>query len=158
MPSSTNITLDCTVTGHIIETVSETIQRVRGLIQTPVDCEYPVYYSATLTRTGNDTISIDGIAGFDSQYEKKRWHWDVNIAENTVYIADFSRFNAVDCLVFHEYDTNVFYKKNNILYPSRYQDRAFPYYQYPRTCDGPILPQLVDYVLQPNKYKIVFVL
>jgi hypothetical protein len=150
------ITLDCSVVDHTIETLSNNRQRVRGCITQPLYCDYPVYYCALLTSDGDHHIRVEGIAGFDSEYENNYWEWNINTLDNTVFISDYSRFTSVDCMVFDEYSNDVMYKKNNTLLPATSQDGAFPYYKYPRTDDGPLLPQLVDYVLSPKKYTIIF--
>lgn len=110
MTSLTN-TLDCTVISHTVERLSDTVNKVRGVIQTPFECEYPVYYSAILTRTGDHSIRVDGIAGFDSEYEKSSWSWNIDTVDNAVYINDRLRFTTVDCITFDDYEQNVFYKK-----------------------------------------------
>lgn len=156
--SAQHISLDCAVTEHTVETLSHNTQRVRGVIENPIQCEYPVYYCAILTCIDEHTIHVEGIAGFDSEYENSTWSWDIDTLNNTVTISDYKRFTSVDCIIFDEYADNVLYKKNNRLLPAISHDCAFPYYKYPRTDDGPILPQLVDYVLYPKKYKIVFAL
>ncbi len=73
--TSNMLQLDCTVQMRTCEVVGTSTQRIRGVISDPYGCDQPVYYCALYKWTGENQILVEGVAGFDSEYEKGNFTW-----------------------------------------------------------------------------------
>ena len=155
--TSNMLDLDCTVQSRITDILDMSTQRVRGVILEPYGCEFPVYYCVMYNRVNVNEIVLEGVAGFDSECEKGNFTWTLFKNEKEVHIGDWSRFLRVDGDMFAQYSKNIVYTRNDRRFPPTRHKHAIPYYRYPRTCDGPLLPQLVRNVIGSDEYTIVFV-
>ena len=146
---SNNVELEDTIVGRF-----EVDGLVKGAIETPVNCDSPVYYKAHIIDRGDGVSVIKGVAGFDATYERAPFRWLWKRAENMVVVGDWSRRETVPADVFSQYADAVFYMRDGAVVSCHAgEDDAdcFPYYRYPRTKDGPILPELVMHVLGPTR-------
>lgn len=155
MPSNM-LQLDCTVQARTSDILDMSTQRIRGVIPDAYGCEYPVYYYVLYKRVNANEICIEGVAGFDSEYEKGHFTWTMFQNEKEVHIRDWNRFLHVDGDMFAQYSKNIVYTRGERRFPPTLHRHSIPYYCYPRTCDGPLLPQLVRNVIGSDDYTIVF--
>lgn len=154
-----SLQLEDTIVGRV-EFTEGGLRCVKGAIEEPIQCPYPVFYKARFCPQSDGIVRIDGIAGFDAEYERTHFTWNWNPALNQLIIADWTREQMVPREVFDKYKTYVssVYKDNlNFTAPIRTDNiHAFPYYRYPRTKDGPLIPELVEHVIG-NIPSILFV-
>lgn len=123
---------------------------VKGAIEEPIQCPCTVYYKARLTERPDGVTVIDGVAGFDGLYEKAPFRWIWKVQENMLVVADWVRREGVPACVFGQYADKMFYMREGVirLCVAEEDDMGcLPYYRYPRTKDGPKIPELVMHVL-----------
>lgn len=123
---------------------------VKGAIEDPIQCPCAVYYNARFTEHPDGYVIVDGVAGFDSLYERAPFRWIWKHAEGMLVVGDWGRRECVPADVFARYADNVFYMREGQVVAAVVTEAdkdCFPYYRYPRTKDGPKIPELVEHVL-----------
>jgi hypothetical protein len=147
-----SIRLEDTIVGRV-EYSDGDVLCVKGAIEEPVNCSSPVFYKA-LFQPQSDGVSvcIYGVAGLDAEYECRpfRWIWNPILDELTV--DDWEHQQRILHDDFDKYKNHVYYmyaQERNYSNPILVKDDlcVVPYYRYPRTKDGPLIPELVTHVL-----------
>lgn len=132
---------------------------VKGAIEDPIQCPCTVYYNARFTEHPDGYVIVDGVAGFDALYERAPFRWVWKHTEGMLVVGDWGHRECVPADVFARYAETIFYmRQGEIVAAAGSEDDkgCFPYYRYPRTKDGPKIPELVEHVLG-QKPAIVFV-
>ena len=123
---------------------------VKGAIEEPVQCPCAVYYNTRFREHSDGYTVIDGVAGFDGLYEKAPFRWIWKPHEKMLVVADWQRREGVPACVFGQYVDHVFYMREGEIVTGVEEEEdvgCLPYYRYPRTKDGPKIPEIVTHVL-----------
>lgn len=123
---------------------------VKGAIEDPLQCPCTVYYNTRFREHSDGYTVIDGVAGFDRLYEKAPFQWIWKVQEKMLMVADWTRREYVPADVFGQYVDHVFYMREGEIVTGVAKEEdvgCLPYYRYPRTKDGPKIPELVMHVL-----------
>ncbi len=123
---------------------------VKGTIEEPIQCPCAVYYNTRFREHPDGYVIIDGVAGFDARYEKAPFRWIRKPQEKMLVVGDWERREGVPASVFGQYADHVFYMRDGEIVTAVANEDdigCLPYYRYPRTKDGPKIPELVMYVL-----------
>lgn len=147
---SDSLTLDDTILGRWEYRDSAGNHCVKGAIEEPVQCPYTVYYNTRFAENPDGFTIIEGVAGFDGTYEKRTFQWIWKVQEKMLIVADWRRREGVPADVFGQYADKVFYMRGGKIVTGVAAEEdvcCLPYYSYPRTKDGPKIPELVSHVL-----------
>ena len=96
--------LEDTIVGRV-EFQFNGLRCVKGAIEEPVQCPAPVFYKARFCPQNDGIVRIEGVAGFDAEYERAPFTWSWNPALNQLVIADWTREQMVPHDVFDQYKT-----------------------------------------------------
>jgi hypothetical protein len=147
---SVSLELDDTIVGRWEYRDAAGNHCVKGAIEEPIQCPCEVYYNTRFVENPAGFTVIEGVAGFDGLYEKSRFRWIWKPQEKMLVVADWWRREGVPAEVFGRYVNNVFYMRDGEIVTCVEEEAdvgCLPYYRYPRTKDGPKIPELVTHVL-----------
>jgi hypothetical protein len=147
---SNELALEDTIVGRWEYRDSAGNRCVKGAIEEPIQCPYPVYYNTRFREHPDGYVIIDGVAGFDALYEKAPFRWIWKPQEKMLIVSDWERREGVPASVFGQYADHVFYMREGVIRLCVAEEddmTCLPYYRYPRTKDGPKIPELVMHVL-----------
>jgi hypothetical protein len=143
-------TLDDTIVGRWEYRDAAGNRCVKGAIEEPIQCPHTVYYNARFEERPDGITIIEGVAGFDGLYEKATFRWIWKTQENMLVVGDWQRREGVSAEVFGQYANKMFYMREGVIRLCVAEENdmcCIPYYRYPRTKDGPKIPELVSHVL-----------
>jgi hypothetical protein len=147
---SAKLELDDTIVGRWEYRDATGRHCVKGAIEEPIQCPHTVYYNVRYMEHPDGFTVIQGIAGFDPMYECARFNWIWKAAENMLIVGGWERREGVSVDVFQRYANSVFYmREGEVMRGDIAEDdiNCLPYYRYPRTKDGPKIPELVSHVM-----------
>lgn len=149
MSNTTALELNDTIVGRWEYRDAAGNHCVKGAIEEPIQCPCAVYYNTRFREHPDGYTIIDGVAGFDALYEKSRFRWIWKPQEKMLVVGDWQRREGVPACVFGQYVDNIFYMREGKIVTAVADEEdvgCLPYYRYPRTKDGPKIPELVMYV------------
>jgi hypothetical protein len=147
---SVKLELDDTIVGRWEYRDASGRHCVKGAIEEPVQCPSQVYYNARYIEHLEGVTVIEGVAGFDSTYERAPFRWIWKTSENMLGVGDWNNREGVPADVFQRYAEKIFYmRQGEVVCGNLAADNVncLPYYRYPRTKDGPKIPELVSHVM-----------
>lgn len=147
---STALELDDTIVGRWEYRDASGSFCVKGAIEEPIQCSHAVYYNTQFMEQPDGSIIIEGMAGFDRLYENAPFRWVWKTREKTLIVTDWKRRERVPAAVFGCYAEKIFYMRDGKIVTCVDAEEdvgCLPYYRYPRTKDGPKIPELVAHVL-----------
>ena len=123
-----------------------------------------IYYAYHIPNEFNkNVVNIIGEAGFDPEYEKDSFKFEYYKDEDIViYRNNYYRSVCVPDEYYNKYKNNVYYRgetdviASSIPLKNENDIHGLPWFRYPRTKDGILIPQLIEKIFGRIPSKIVF--
>ena len=131
------------------------IKVVKGTIlkeENELTDEYNLFYWANfIPHFNNKTIIIMGECGFDTEAEKTNFEFEYNIESDTIKM--YQSYRKCICMeeTFDAYSKHLRFNKHQTLEP-----QVLPWFRFPRTKDGILIPVLIEAILGKIPRKMVF--
>jgi hypothetical protein len=131
------------------------IKVVKGTIlkeENELTDEYNLFYWANfIPHFNNKTIIIIGECGFDTEAEKTPFEFEYNIEYDTIKM--YQSYKKCICMeeTFDIYSKQLRFNKHKTLEP-----QVLPFFRFPRTKDGILIPVLIEAILGKIPRKMVF--
>lgn len=153
--------MENTICEKSIKFSSGTIKTNENMCSDEYDLIYYAYHVPN--EFNKNVINIIGEAGFDPEFEKDSFKFDYYKDEDLViYRNNYYRSVCISDELFDKYKDNVFYRgetddvASSIPLKNENDKNALPWFRYPRTKDGILIPQLIEKIFERIPTKIVF--
>ena len=146
---SAKLELDDTIVGRWEYRDASGRHCVKGAIEEPVQCPSQVYYNARYVEHLEGITVIECVSVFDGTHERAPFRWIWKTSENMLVVGDWRHSEGVPVDVFQRYAEKIFYMREGEVRAAHGAEdvNCLPYYRYPRTKDGPKIPELIAHVM-----------